>query len=149
VDSTAGKPRLLDFECDLHGVFDVEISADDWERGLVFKRPCPRCKVNCPRHRVPVVPGAPAIWGDIRPSRAYYSHDKGRMITRKRDLRDFYKETGTYPMSDRDIADAVDNVQVAHREAEADLKWYDSLPASEEGLCGDAALGWGPCAAAA
>lgn len=110
------------YHCIEHGIFKADVSKTF---GDCFEQPCPKCRRVCEFYRPPVEKGLPFIWGDIRPSRAYWSDDKGIMVTRKQDLRDWYKQTGNIPLSDKDIENAVDAVQVADRQGAEELKWYD------------------------
>lgn len=112
------------YACPQHGLFCAWNS--DWlTPEEISRKPCPKCGQSC--GRLVVQPRrygiAPAVHGDVR--RPYYSQDKGRWITSKKDLREFHQQTGTVPLSDRDIKDALDAVSAADRQGTEELKWYD------------------------
>lgn len=122
-------PKVRDYACPDHGVFEATI---DWGSSDVFDHPCPQCGRGCELdHYRPEGGGPPAVHDDVR--RPYYNPEKDLWVTRKQDLRDYHERTGTIPLSDRDLTNAVDAVAVRDHEAKDAMKRFDREVAAGRG----------------
>ena len=115
--------KTIDYECVQHGVFYVEY--DPLTGDPFCGATCPACGIPCKRPdlKKTLEKLRPIRWrfpttGMRRPiRRPWWSYDKGRMFSSYRELDNWYREHDAYPMTDKDIENAVDQVQVAKHDA--------------------------------
>lgn len=101
--------------CEEHGYFDMYVEGED-----VFEQMCPVCSRACDYQRRPPPSGPPMI-APSGPRSQFFSLTHNKWFKNKRDHEAEYDKRGAYPMTEKDVKDAIENSANASHRAQKEM----------------------------